>query len=72
MVWVYDSTESLSVAMLIHASLTASLLTLNPLGILGAHLVVYSFALAAVLCLAAVVFANRKKIARRPPRTRAA
>ena len=34
MVWVYDSTESLSVAMLIHASLTASLLTLNPLGIL--------------------------------------
>src|SRR4029453_8292415 len=46
MVWVYDRTESLFVAMLMHVSLTASLLILNPLDISGAHLLTYSFALA--------------------------
>lgn len=49
MVWVYEHTHSIAVAMLMHASLTASLLMLNPLGISGAHLVTYSFALAAVV-----------------------
>ena len=33
MVWVYDRTESLLLAVLMHVSLTASLLILNPLGI---------------------------------------
>ena len=41
MVWLYDRTESLFVAMLMHVSLTASLLILNPLGITGANLVIY-------------------------------
>jgi uncharacterized protein len=38
MVWVYDRTESLLVAMLMHVSLTAGLLILNPIGISGANL----------------------------------
>ena len=46
MVWVYDRTESLFVAMLMHVSITASLLILNPLDISGVHLLAYSFALA--------------------------
>jgi membrane protease YdiL (CAAX protease family) len=45
-VWVYDRTESLFVAMLMHASITASLLILNPLDISGVYLLGYSFALA--------------------------
>ena len=49
MVWVFDRTGSLFVAMLMHASLTASLLILNPVGISGARLLAYSFALALAL-----------------------
>jgi membrane protease YdiL (CAAX protease family) len=45
MVWVYDRTGSLFVAMLMHASFTASLLVMNPLGTPGTHLVTYSFTL---------------------------
>jgi uncharacterized protein len=61
MVWVYDHTASLLVAMLMHVSLTASLLVLNPLEIAGAPLLAYSFALAAAtwLAVAVVVAANR-------------
>jgi membrane protease YdiL (CAAX protease family) len=56
MVWVYEHTKSLFVAMLMHLSFTASLLILNPLAISGAHLVAYSFALAgAVWGVVAVV-----------------
>jgi len=56
MVWVYDRTHSIFVAMLMHASITASLLMLNPMGIAGARLQAYSFALAgAVWAMAAVV-----------------
>ena len=60
MVWVYDRTDSLLVAMLMHLSFTASLLVLNPLAISGVALVTYSFALAAAvwLVVAAVVLAN--------------
>ena len=36
--------------MLMHVSLPASLLILNPVGISGAHLLTYSFALAPVGC----------------------
>jgi membrane protease YdiL (CAAX protease family) len=46
MVWVYDRTESLFVGMLMHVSITASLLILNPLEMSGAHLLAYSLALA--------------------------
>ncbi len=49
MVWLYDHTQSLLVAMLMHLSLTASLLILNPLGISGANLLVFSFAFAAAV-----------------------
>ena len=49
MVWVYDRTESLFLMMLMHASLTASLLILNPLDIAGARLLTFSFALAAAV-----------------------
>lgn len=49
MVWVYERTQSLSIAMLLHASFTASLLILDPLDISGAHLLAYSFALASAL-----------------------
>jgi len=59
MVWVYEHTRSLFVAMLMHVSLTASLLTLNPLAIAGAPLQVYSFALAAVVWLVSVMAVRR-------------
>jgi membrane protease YdiL (CAAX protease family) len=49
MVWVYEHTESLFVAMLMHLSFTASLLMLNPLGLAGMNLQLYSFALAAAV-----------------------
>lgn len=74
MVWVYEHTASVFVAMLMHASFTASLLILNPVGLAGTHLVVYCFALAAVvwILVAAVALANRRQPAREPVRTRAA
>ena len=74
MVWVYDRTDSLFVTMLMHASLTPSLLGLNPLGIAGAHLVAYSFTLAAALwvVVGVVALANRKETSRQPLSGRAA
>ena len=66
MVWVYDCTESLLVAMLMHVSLTASLLILNPLDLSGAHLLAYSFALAAALWVVVTVVAV---VNRASPRT---
>lgn len=47
MVWVYDHTQSLPIAILMHVSLTASLLSLNPIGLSGAALLTYSHVLAA-------------------------
>jgi uncharacterized protein len=58
MVWVYERTESLFLAMLMHASFTASLLILNPAKIAGAHLVAYSFALAAMVWLVVAIVAR--------------
>jgi len=46
---VYEHTASVLVAMLMHATFTASLLILNPVGLSGRHLVVCSFALAAAV-----------------------
>jgi membrane protease YdiL (CAAX protease family) len=57
MVWVYDRTESIFVGMLMHVSLTTSLLILNPLGLSGANLMVYSFALAGALWLVVAAIA---------------
>jgi uncharacterized protein len=70
MVWVYDRTESLFVSMLMHVSITASLLILNPLQIAGAHLLAFSFALAAAVwvLVAVVAVVNGGQI--RSPRLR--
>ena len=74
MVWVYGCTDSLLVAMLMHASFTASLLILNPLEIAGAHLQAYSFALAGVVwvVVAVVAMTNRRQLSRRTLPRRAA
>jgi CAAX protease family protein len=74
MVWVYEHTESALVAMLMHASFTASLLILNPVGLSGTHLVVYSFALAAAVwfVVAVVAVANRQRRSQASVRRRAA
>ena len=62
MVWVYEHTRSLLVAILMHVSLTASLLTLNPLDIAGTHLQIFSFALAGIVWLvAAIVTVDRSR-----------
>jgi membrane protease YdiL (CAAX protease family) len=74
MVWVYDRTESLFVMVLMHVSLTASLLILNPLNISGVHLVAYSFALAASLWMVVgvAVLVNRRGLSSQPITARAA
>jgi membrane protease YdiL (CAAX protease family) len=61
MVWVYEHTRSLFLAMLMHVSLTASLLILNPLDIAGVRLQMYSFGLAAMVWLVtAIAVAGRR------------
>ena len=74
MVWVYDRTESLLVSMLMHASLTASVLILGPLAISGVPLLAYDLVLAAALWIvvAALAVANHGQLSRQPLRKRAA
>ncbi len=75
MVWVYDRTGSLLVAMLMHVSLTASTLILGPAAISGGPLVTYDLLLGAALWIvvAAVAVANGWRFTRQQPlRTRAA
>jgi uncharacterized protein len=74
MVWVYDRTGSLLVAMLMHASLTASTLILGPLAISGVALLTYCLALAAALwvVVAAVAVANSGHLSRQRLRRRVA
>ncbi|MCL4859137.1 MAG: CPBP family intramembrane metalloprotease [Caldilineaceae bacterium] len=72
MVWVYDRTESLLVAMLMHASLTASVtMIFMPLAASGAALSTWYLVLTAVLWLvvAAVAVANGGHLSRpgKPP-----
>ena len=57
MVWIYDRTNSIFLGMLMHVSITTSLLTLNPLGISGANLQLYSLSLAAMTWIAAAMLA---------------
>jgi membrane protease YdiL (CAAX protease family) len=69
MVWVYDRTNgSLLVAMLMHASLTASMLILGPLATGAAH-ATYILVLAAALwvVVGAVAVANDGHLTRQPP-----
>jgi membrane protease YdiL (CAAX protease family) len=51
MVWVYNRTHSLLVAMIMHASLTASLRILDPVPISGAPIVTYNLVLGGALWL---------------------
>jgi membrane protease YdiL (CAAX protease family) len=73
MVWVYDRTASLLVAMLMHASLSASTLILQP-PLTGAPFLTWNLALTASLwvIVAAVAWANGGEVLRQPLRRRAA
>ena len=61
MVWVYNRTESLLVAILMHTSLTASTFILGPAVISGTALLVYDIVLGGAwwVVIAAVILANR-------------
>ena len=63
MVWVYEHTRSLFVAMVMHVSLTTSLLTLNPVGLVGSQLQIFSLVLAAAIWLVAAMLVQRIHIA---------
>jgi membrane protease YdiL (CAAX protease family) len=67
MVWVYDRTESLLLAMLMHASLSASTLILQPLST-GAPYLIWNLALAVTLWIivAVVALVNRSHPTRPP------
>jgi CAAX protease family protein len=70
MVWVYDRTGSLLLAMVMHASLTSSVLVLDPTPISGLDLLAYSFALATAVwaTVAVVAVQNDWRFAHRPLR----
>ncbi len=74
MVWVYDHTGSLSVAMLMHAGFAFGTFALQPDGLSGLALLVHSLAVTAVLwfVVAAVAVARRGQFARQPFRTQVA
>jgi hypothetical protein len=74
MVWVYDRTGSLLVAMLMHASLVVFWLIFTPLAISELPLVTWYLVWAAVLwvVVAAVAVANGGHISRQPLRRRVA
>jgi uncharacterized protein len=65
MVWVYDRTGSLLVAMLMHASLSGSMLILQP-GATGVLFLTWNLALAATLWVIVAVVAVARS-GRRPP-----
>lgn len=73
MVWVYDRTQSLLVAMLMHASLVASMSLLQP-SLTGMPALTFILVWAAALWLvvAAVTVANRRQLSRQPPEIQAA
>lgn len=68
MAWVYDETGSLPVAMLMHVSLTATTLTLEPVGISGAALLVCDVVSIGTwwALVVAVAAATRGRFLRRP------
>lgn len=63
MVWVFERTGSLLVAILMHAPLSASQFIFIPMTISGIHVLVYDLVFAAVLWLMviAVALINRGK-----------
>jgi uncharacterized protein len=74
MVWVYDQTESLLLAMLMHGGLTFSARALVPAGMTGVPLLTFDLVWTAALCvvIAAVAVANGWHLSRHTLRTRAA
>jgi CAAX protease family protein len=68
MVWVYDRTGSLLIAMLMHASLSACSFILGPEKVTGVALVSYGFALTAAwwIVVAVIAITRRKQISRQP------
>ena len=66
MVWVYDRTESLLVAMLMHASLSSGMLILTSTALSGVPLLTWLIALAAALWVAVgvIAMANHGQLAR--------
>jgi hypothetical protein len=73
MVWVYDRTASLLVAMLMHASLSASTLILQP-PLTGPPFLTWNLTLTAILwvVVAAIALGNGGQVSRQPLRRRAA
>jgi membrane protease YdiL (CAAX protease family) len=68
MVWMYDHTHSLLLAMLMHASATASMLILQPFAISGVMLLTYVLGLGVAYwaILGVVAVATRGRLARPP------
>ena len=68
MVWMYDHTDSLLLAMLMHASATASMLILQPFGISGVMLLTYVLGLGVAYwtIVGVVAVATRGRLARPP------
>jgi len=68
MVWVYHRTGSLPVSILMHASLTATLLILGPVGLTGARFLAFDLAGAAALWgIVALVIARPRTAHRAAP-----
>jgi uncharacterized protein len=59
MVWLYERTGSVFLAMVMHASLTASVMILDPSGLSGTALLTYALALAAVVWAAVALVGSR-------------
>jgi uncharacterized protein len=74
MVWVYDRTDSLLVAMLMHASLSACTFALGPERLTGLALVGYGLALAAAwwTVVAVIAAVTRRWVVHHPIQKRAA
>ena len=70
MVWLYERTGSVLLAIVMHASLTASVLILDPAGLSGAALLIYAFALAAVVWAAVALVVRRYSAHRAQPALR--
>ena len=66
MVWIYDRTGSLLIAMLTHASLTTSTLILQPVDVAGMRALTYDLVLATALwmIIAAIAMANGRQLSR--------
>jgi uncharacterized protein len=60
MVWVYDQTGSLLLAMLMHASLVFSTFVLGPVGLTGVSGLVYGYAIGAAMWLVVALLAASK------------